>query len=243
MTCRVSIIIPVLNEASTLARTLRCLSILDPPPWEVLVVDGGSQDGTIAIAQAANLSILCSQKGRSVQMNRGAEAATGDVLCFLHADTLVPDDLVAVIDSTLAQPGVVAGGFVSLMSGKTITRWGFALMHVLKTYLMPLVFYPALFAQGLRLLFGDQVIFCDRQTFLQCSGFNSNLAIMEDADLCLKLVHYGNIRLVNRTVQSSDQRVAKRGTARAIVIYLAIGILWCLGVPATFLKRFYEEVR
>jgi rSAM/selenodomain-associated transferase 2 len=244
MTHRVSIIIPTLNEAATLGRTLRHLSILDPPAWEILVVDGGSEDETVAIALAANISVIIAQrKGRSAQMNRGAEVVTGDVLCFLHADTQVPDDLVAVIDRTLADPTIAAGGFISLMSGATITRWGFVLLNSIKTYCMPLVFRPSLFFQGLRLLFGDQVMFCRRQDFRACGGFALEWPIMEEADLCLKLMRYGRICQVNRTVQSSDRRVVKWGSLKAILIYLYIGILWGLGFPATYLKWFYPEIR
>lgn len=109
---RVSIIIPTLNEAGYLGRTLRQLSILDPPAWEVLVVDAGSEDETVAIAQTAGVSVLlASERGQAIQMNQGAKAATGEILCFLHADTWVPDDLVAVIEQTLADPRVAGGGF------------------------------------------------------------------------------------------------------------------------------------
>lgn len=244
MLCRVSIIIPTLNEARTLGRTLRCLSILEPPAWEILVVDGGSQDQTVAIAQAAAIPMIVAEKtGRSVQMNQGAATATGDILCFLHADTLVPDDLVSVIDHTLANPAIAAGGFVSLMTGESTTRWGVSLHNFLKTYYAPLLFRPYLFFKGLRLLFGDQVMFCRRQDFLHCGGFDPALTIMEEADLCLKLVRYGRICQVNRTVQSSDRRVAKWGTLKATAIYFYIGFLWGLGVSATYLKRFYEEIR
>ncbi len=244
MTCRVSIIIPTLNEAMTLGRTLRCLSILEPPAWEILVVDGGSHDQTVAIAQAAAVPIIVSeQTGRSVQMNRGAATATGDVLCFLHADTLVPDDLVSAIDRTLANPAIAAGGLISLMTGESTTRWGVSFHNFLKTYYAPLLFRPHLFFKGLRLLFGDQVMFCRRQAFCDCGGFDPALPIMEEADLCLKLVRYGRIRQINRTVQSSDRRVAKWGALKATTIYLCIGFLWGIGVSATELKRFYEEIR
>jgi hypothetical protein len=90
-------------------------------------------------------------------MNRGAEVATGEILCFLHADTLVPDDLVTVIEKTLADPTVACGGFISLMAGRDSTRWGVTLHNYLKTYYAPLLFRPHLFFRGLRLLFGDQV--------------------------------------------------------------------------------------
>ena len=241
----VSIIIPTLNEATSLRRTLRCLSLLDPPALEVLVVDGGSQDETVTLAQDASVSVIISkQAGRSIQLNLGAQAATGEMLCFLHADTVVPDDLVAVIEKTLADPAIVCGGFVSLMTGADTTRWSISLHNFLKTYYAPLLFHPYLFwFKGLRLLFGDQVIFCRRSTFQDCGGFNPELPIMEEADLCLKLVRYGCIRQVNRVVQSSDRRVAKWGTLKAHAIYIYIGFLWGIGVSATYLKRFYEDIR
>ena len=242
---RVSIIIPTLNEATSLGRTLRCLSVLDPPAWEVLVVDGGSRDDTVAIAQTASIKVIHSnQAGRSTQMNRGAEVATGEILCFLHADTLVPDDLVTVIGRTLGNSAIACGGFISLMAGTETTRWGVSLHNYLKTYYAPLLFRPYLFwFKGLRLLFGDQVMFCRRGDFWACGGFDPALPIMEEADLCLKLLSYGRIRQVNRVVQSSDRRVAKWGTLKATIIYLYIGFLWGMGASATTLKRFYEDIR
>lgn len=241
---QVSIIIPTLNEEICLGRSLRHLSMLDPPAWEVLVVDGGSEDQTIAIAQKLGVRVLNADEcGRSLQMNLGAEAATGDILCFLHADTLVPDDLVAVIEETLADQTVAGGGFISLMTGSQTTRWGISLHNFLKTYYAPLLFRPQLFFKGLRLLFGDQVMFCRRQDFWECGGFDNSLPILEEADLCLKLVRRGRICQVNRIVQSSDRRVAHWGSLKATAIYLYIGFLWGLGVSATYLKRFYEDIR
>ena len=241
---KVSIIIPTLNEAASLERTLRCLNALHPPAWEVLVVDGGSEDETVAIASSASLRVLsCDQRGRSLQMNHGAKLATGDILCFLHADTWVPDDLVTVIEQTLADKKVVGGGFISVMAGLLTTRWGISLHNYLKTYYAPLIFKPHLFFKGLRLLFGDQVIFCRRHDFWECGGFDEALPIMEDADLCLKLVQKGRIRLVNRIVQSSDRRVAKWGSLKATGIYIYIGFLWGFGVKAAYLKQFYEDIR
>lgn len=240
----VSIIIPTLNEAQCLGRTLRHLSILVPAAREVLVIDGGSSDETVAIAQKAGVSVIVAKKsGRAAQMNQGAEVATGEILCFLHADTLVPDDLVAIIEQTLADKTVAAGGFISLMTGDQITRWGVSLHNFVKSYYAPLLFRPHLFFKGLRLLFGDQVIFARRADFWKSGGFDSNLPIMEEADLCLKLVQQGRIHLVNRIVQSSDRRVAHWGFLKATAIYLYIGFLWGLGVSPQYLKQFYEDVR
>ncbi len=240
---RVSIIIPSLNEAGCLGRTLRQLSILDPVAREVLLVDGGSEDETIAIAQTAGVHVLSSERGRSAQMNRGAEAATGEILCFVHADTCVPDDLVGVIEQTLADKAVVGGGFISLMASSQTTRWGISLHNYLKTYYAPLLFRPHLFFKGLRLLFGDQAIFCRRTDFWECGGFDSTLPIMEEADLCRKLVQRGRIRQVNRIVQSSDRRVARWGSLKATAIYLYIGFLWGFGASPTYLKKFYQDIR
>lgn len=240
----VSIVIPTLNEAAALERTLRCLHWLEPPAREIWLVDGGSQDDTVAIAQQANLpqlKISRAPAGRSPQMNRGAELATGEYLCFIHADTLVPDDLVRVIEQTLADPTTACGGFISLMTGSQTTRWGVSLHNFLKTYYAPLLFRPHRFLRGMRLLFGDQVIFCRRREFLACGGFTE--PIMEEADLCLKLSRYGRIRQVNRIVQSSDRRVAYWGAWKATAIYVMIGVLWAVGVPAARLKQFYEDVR
>jgi rSAM/selenodomain-associated transferase 2 len=240
----VSIIIPTLNESSSLGRTLRNLAILDPPPLEVLVVDSGSDDDTVAIAQSSFATVIsCDRRGRAVQMNYGAQMATGDLLCFLHADTWVPDDLITVMEQTLADPKVACGGFISLMSGTQNTHWEISLHHYLKTYYAPLLFRPHLFFRGLRLLFGDQVMFCRRTDFWDCDGFNEAMPIMEDGDLCLRLLKKGRICQVNRVVQSSDRRVAKWGVWKATAIYLYIGVLWGLGVSTNYLKQFYQDIR
>ena len=240
---RVSIIIPTLNEAKTLGRTLRHLQLLHPAPEEIIVVDGGSEDHTVEIAQNAGITVAYSKPGRSLQMNRGAEVAVGDIFCFVHADTLVPDDLITVMQKTLADPAIACGGFISVMEGTQTTRWGITLHNYLKTYYAPLLFRPHLFLKGLRVLFGDQVMFCRRSDFWQCGGFDPALPIMEDADLCLKLFKYGRIRLVNRIVQCSDRRVAKLGALKANAIYLYIGFLWGFGVSGSYLRRFYQNIR
>ncbi|NEP40991.1 MAG: glycosyltransferase [Okeania sp. SIO2G4] len=240
----ISIIIPTFNEAAYLSRTLNNLSVLTPPAKEILVVDSYSEDETVSIALSFGVSVIYSpQRGRSIQMNLGAQKATGEILCFIHADTIVPDDLISIIYQTLANPNIVCGGFISIMCNSKTTRWSIALHNYLKTFYAPLIFRPYLFLKGLRILFGDQVIFCRRTDFWKVDGFDINQPIMEDADLCLKLVKHGRIYLVNRFVYTSDRRVAKWGIFKANFIYLFIGFLWGFGVSPTFLKRFYQDIR
>jgi hypothetical protein len=177
-------------------------------------------------------------------MNVGAQRATGEYLCFVQGATLVPDDLVALVRRTLADDRIACGGFISVMAGTQTTRWGITLHNSIKTHYGPLLFRPhRYFRDGLRLLFGDQVMFCRRADFWACGGFDATLPIMEEADLCLKLSRRGRICQLNRIVQSSDRRVAHWGPLKANLIYLAVGFLWAMGVPATRLKQFYEDVR
>jgi rSAM/selenodomain-associated transferase 2 len=239
-----SIVIPAFNEEACLGRTLRQLSVLEPPALEVLVVDGGSSDRTTAIAAAAGATVIhAAVTGRAAQMNAGAARARGELLCFLHADTLVPDDLVAVAARALADPAVAGAGFVSLMGGDSNTRWLISGLNAVKTSLAPLLFRPHLFVRGLRLLFGDQVMVMRRSSFEQCGGFNAELPLLEDGDLCLRLVKLGRIRLIQRVVISSDRRVRQWGPWKATALYLWIGVLWGLGVSPRRLRHLYPDVR
>lgn len=251
----VSIIIPILNEETMLPLIFRQLRQLCPAPHELIFVDGGSTDQTVPlieqyvdkqmVGEHPPMQLLISSVARrSSQMNLGARHATGTYLCFLHADTIMPTDALAVICQTLAQSGTAAGGFISLMRGPLRTRWLTSFHNYIKTYYAPLIFRPHLFFfKGARLLFGDQVIFCRRQQFLDCGGYADELPIMEEADLMLRLVQYGRIRQVNRLVESSDRRVAKWGFWRANGLFLYIGFLWGMGYPAEKLKRVFEDIR
>jgi glycosyltransferase involved in cell wall biosynthesis len=121
----VAIVIPMLNEAAGLPRLLRSLAALEPPPAEVLAVDGGSTDASVAIAEAAGLLVVRHEtRGRAAAINRGVREATAPVICVLHADTLLPDDAVAVMRRVLADPGTALAGFTALLSGPDRVRWG-----------------------------------------------------------------------------------------------------------------------
>ena len=237
----VSIVIPMLDEAVALPRLIRVLGCLHPVPMEILAVDGGSSDDSVAIAKAAGWRVIASPAGRGIQINTGVEAANGPIVCVLHADTLPPDDMVAVIERVMADPGTALAGFTPLITGEK-TRWGTSLHNVIKTWYAPLLLRPHLFFRGVRLLFGDHAMFFRRADFLAVGGCDPGLPIMEEADLCIKLARLGRVRLVGRVVLTSDRRVAAWGPLKANWIYLKVGMMWAFGARSR-LERHYPHVR
>lgn len=242
----VSIIIPTLNEAEALPRTLAALDELSPPPLDVIVADASSTDTTVALALQSRAQVLQGlAKGRAGQMNAGAAAAKGDLLCFLHADTVVPPDFIDLAEQVLSAPNTALAGFISVMRGPSGVRRATTAHNFIKTWYAPLLFRPFSFFRGCRLLFGDQVMICRRADFEAIGGWDPQQAIMEEADLCLRMVRggRGRVRQVPRKVWSSDRRVAEWGFWRANLTYLCVGLMWGFGANPERLSEHYEDVR
>ena len=239
MTEAVAIVIPALDEAAALPRLRRHLDLLDPAPAEILLVDGGSHDGT---ADAAGFTVLSCARGRARQINAGVAAVSSPIVCVLHADTLLPDDAIAVIRRVMGDAGVALAGFTPVISGPEKVRWATTAHNWMKTWYAPLLFRPGMFLRGGRLLFGDHAMFFRRADFLAVGGCDETLAVMEDADLCIRLTRRGRVRLVNRIVLTSDRRVARWGEWRANWVYLSVGVRWGLGWRKR-LDRSYPDVR
>ena len=237
----VSLVIPMLDEAAALPRLVRVLAALHPQPGEIVAVDGCSTDASVAMAQAAGWRVISSPAGRGRQINAGVKAATGPIVCVLHADTLPPDDTVTVIERVMADSGTALAGFMPLIVGERI-RWGTSFHNWIKTWYAPLLLRPHLFVRGVRLLFGDHAMFFRRVDFLSVGGCDPGLPIMEEADLCIKLARLGRVRLINRVVHTSDRRVAAWGPLKANWIYFKVGMLWALGARGR-LGRHYPHVR
>lgn len=241
-----SIIIPTLNEEAALPATLKCVAALNPAPFEVIVADSGSDDRTVDVARAFGVRVVTDlPRGRAGQMNAGARLAVGDHLCFLHADTEIPDDFVSLVEDVLSDPRTALAGFVSVMRGKSGVRRVTTAHNFLKTWYAPLFFRTISFFRGARLLFGDQVIVCRRHEFEAVGGWDPDQKIMEEADMCLRMVRggYGRVRQVPRKVWSSDRRVAEWGFWRANFTYLYVGLLWGFGARSDRLTQHYEDVR
>lgn len=237
----VAIVVPMLNEAAALPALIANLGALDPPPAQLIAVDGGSADGTAALAAAAGFTVLTAAPGRARQANAGVAAASAPLVCVLHADTALPSDAIAVIAAALAEPRTALAGFTAVLTGDKL-RWATTAHNWLKTWYAPLLFRPHLFMRGGRLLFGDHAMHFRRADFHAVGGFDESLRIMEDADLCVRLTRLGRVRLLPRTVRTSDRRVAAWGPLKANWIYLKVGIAWGLGRRAT-LGANYPDVR
>ena len=240
---RITILIPTWNEDQALPETLASLRAMEPPPDEVLLVDGGSTDDTIGIAREAAITLInAPKKGRGAQINHGVSLATGEVVCILHADSLLPADAIAVIRATMSDPRIAIASFMPRIAGPGGTRWGTSFHNWIKTWYAPLLARPHLFLRGVRLLFGDHAMFFRREQFLTVGGCDERLVVMEEADLCIKLARFGRTRMVRRWVWTSDRRIVAWGRWRANWIYFKVGMMWALGARER-LAAHYPDIR
>ena len=224
MTETISIIIPVLNEAHQLLKILHPLIVL--PGLEMIIVDGGSQDQTVAIAKTAGVKVIQSPIGRAHQMNAGAAVATGDILLFLHADTRLPTGFDLTIRDTLSQPLAIAGAFrlqIDRLDWKLrVIEWG---VNARSRYLqMP---------------YGDQAIFLKTTTFQALGGFPS-LPIMEDFELVRQLKQQGRIAIAPTAVITSGRRWQKLGAVRTTLINQCVILAYLLGVSPDRIAQWYR---
>ena len=203
----VTIVIPTFNEEAALPATIEGLRRLSPQPDEILVADGGSEDATLIIADEAGLKIVhCTRKGRGAQINQGVAEAKGDLVCVLHADSVLPADAVTLVRETMADENTALSSFFPRLVGERGTRWGSTLHNIVKTWYAPLLTRPDLFFKGVRLLFGDHAMFFRREDFLGFGGCDERVAIMEEAGLCINFAKLGRTRVVRRWVITSDRR-------------------------------------
>ena len=243
-TTKVSVIIPVLNEENYLPDTLGNLKVLNPEPYELIAVDGGSTDQTCSILNDSGIITYQSElSSRAIQMNLGAQKAAGDILIFLHADTRVPYNIISLVSQYLMDDKIALGGFVSVMKG-TKNRPIISALNYAKTWLWTFFLNPKRFLfDGLKIIFGDQVMFCRKADFDRINGFDENYTVLEDAELCLRLNLLGRIKQFPEKVYTSDRRVKKQGFLRAMWVYVFIAILWTVGYPAGKLAKYYKNIR
>lgn len=231
-----SIIIPVLNEESRIVEVVRSIwqqsseeqpdAISPPQKPEIIIVDGGSQDETVARSIELGVAVLHTSAGRAAQMNAGATAAAGDILLFLHADTQLPPQFLPLIQQTLAQPGIVAGAFELQIDGpQPGLRW---IERGVK-------WRSRLF----QLPYGDQAIFVKTAVFQQTGGF-AELPIMEDFEWVCRLRRCGKIALAPAAVLTSGRRWQRLGVWRTTWINQLVIAAYFLGISPDWIARFYR---
>jgi rSAM/selenodomain-associated transferase 2 len=231
---RISIIVPIYNEAEALPAFLAHMKVLQAEideggdGIELILVDGGSSDASVDRIEDAGLPYLSAERGRAVQMNVGAAAASGDVLLFLHADTIIDGAALRAARRTIAS-GAVGGYYrVRLSSNRTLLR----LVGRLISWRSKL--------SGVAT--GDQAIFTARAAFEQIGGY-APLPLFEDLDLSRRLKRLGRFIALDVPVITSSRRWESGGTMATILRMWTLRVLYYCGVSPARLARHYGEAR
>lgn len=221
----ISVIIPTLNEARHIVACLA--SLRAGHNVEIMVVDGGSQDETVALAQASGAAVLLSPPGRARQQNLGAAAAHGDILFFLHADTLAPPDYDQQIRAAFQNPGISAGAFALSIRG---SHPGLKLISLVANWR----------SRWLQLPYGDQGLFLTAALFQALGGF-PNLPIMEDLALVRRLRRCGRILTLPQAVLTSGRRWQQLGLLRTTLLNQLMLLGFALHIDFFTLARLYRQ--
>lgn len=225
---KLSVVVPMLNEERAIAATLRALR-LGGPDAEIIVVDGGSSDAGVAIARGLVDRVILSPPGRARQMNAGAAAAHGEVLAFVHADTLVPPDFARQIDAALNDPTAIGGRFDVQLNAFSPAYRMLGLLISWRSRIM-------------RSATGDQAIFVPREVFDQLGGYRE-IELCEDVDFVRRVRRWGRFACVRARVITSSRRWQSRGLIRTVLAMWTIKALFLLGVSPAWLKRHYLDAR
>lgn len=221
---RVSIILPVLDEAAGIGAALDALQPLRARGHEVIVVDGGSSDATVAIARPLADRVIGAARGRALQMNAGAAAASGAALLFLHADTQLPENADVLIAAGLRRRNW--GRFdVRIASDRRMLAVVGCLMN-LRSRLTGIAT-------------GDQAIFASREAFEQAGRFPA-IALMEDVALCARLKRGGRPACLAQKVVTSGRRWEQRGVWRTIFLMWRLRLQYLAGAAPAKLADLYD---
>jgi rSAM/selenodomain-associated transferase 2 len=223
----ISVIIPVLNEESAIGPLLKNLVALEGTK-EVIVVDGGSTDRTAQLA-APFAKLIDSPRGRALQMNAGAEAAKGDVLLFLHADTHLPPDALGAIERCVHDDSMVGGRFRVRLDNPgwryRMVGWNINMRDRL--------------VGGFT---GDQAIFVRRDVFRDLGDYPP-LALMEDLEFARRMRRKGQVARLPLYVTTSARRWERGGVLRTVFLMGMLRTLYYLHFPPSILQRWYNDAR
>jgi rSAM/selenodomain-associated transferase 2 len=224
---KLSVIVPMLNEEQTIARTLEAIAV-GAPDAEVIVVDGASSDRSRDEARPRCAMLLVAQRGLASQMNAGAAAVHGDAMVFVHADTLVPPTFGRDIAAALADPAVVGGRFDLRLddAGPLLRLIGWLISA-----------RSRLSRTGT----GDQAIFVRREVFFERLGGYRNIELCEDLDLARRLKRTGRVACLRSCVVSSARRWRQGGVLATVARMWLIRTAFLLGVSPARLAHLYNR--
>jgi len=223
----ISVVIPVLNEASSIAQTLTQLR--QAGECQVIVVDGGSDDETVPIALLHADVVLTAPRGRARQMNAGTQIAKGEVLLFLHADTVLPHGFPHLLAAAFANPAIIGGRFDVCLDAE---GWPFRMIETMMN----------LRSRVTKIATGDQAIFVRREVFRKMGGY-PDIELMEDLEFSRKLKREGELACLRERVTTSARRWQQDGITRTIVKMWVLRLCHFFGVSPTRLRAHYADTR
>jgi rSAM/selenodomain-associated transferase 2 len=218
----------MLNESGSIAATLRMLRA-GAPDAQIIVVDGGSEDGSRDAARDFCDILIQSPRGRARQMNAGAAGASGEVLAFVHADTLVPSTFGADIEAAMSNPGMVGGRFDLSLDASGLPYRLIGRLISLRSRIS-------------RTGTGDQAIFVRRRVFDALGGFPL-MDICEDLEFSRRLKRAGSVACLRSRVLTSARRWQRGGLVRTVARMWTIRLCYLAGVSPARLRRWYADVR
>lgn len=231
---KISIIIPILNEEKNLPQLVSTLSKLTPQPNNIVIVDGGSDDDSVAVAQNSGLTIITAERGRASQQNTGAEYAIKtyqpDLLLFLHADTQLPKNGLTLISEHFSDKD-------------NHKFWGRFDVQLDSTHwLLKLVSFMINWRSRITgIATGDQAIFINANLFEQVNGF-ANIPLMEDVEICKRLRRLTKPICIKEKAITSARRWEKHGRVKTIVLMWRLRFEYWLGVSPDKLAVDYGYV-
>ncbi len=220
----ISVIIPTFNEESLIARAIR--SAKKGSDVEIIVVDGGSKDKTIKIAKSCGARVIKSERGRGIQMNMGSTIAKGEILIFLHADTILPEKFDEHVFKIMAKEGVSGGAFRFGLDGRGLKYRIIEFGVGLRTNLF-------------KLPYGDQAIFLSAKLFKEVGRF-SDIPLMEDVAIVKKLARRGKIFIAPAPAVSSSRRWQTMGALRATIINYVSILAYLIGFSPQTIAIWYQ---
>ena len=224
-----SIVIPCLNEAPGIVRTLESLQPMRARGAEVIVADGGSSDGTATLAEPLADRLVHAPRGRAAQMNAGAAAASADILLFMHSDCVLPPAAEALIIQGLATSGQQWGRFDVVLDGS----------HPLLKVIAGMM---NLRSRWTGIATGDQGIFITRELFVRLNGFPA-LPLMEDIALSRRARRAGAPLCLRAPIVTSARRWERHGVVRTVLLMWRLRLAYFLGADPARLALRYDAAR